>query len=301
MAEGQGRLEWRKTIYPWLAFTYLTLIFGLPTLAVSMFCDVLARYRGVGLLFSPLCWTLVFVLTAGLLSWPHQKWVVAGHFPRDLNLPQYFHRRLYGLCWTAVYYNKPIYMLLLSLPMLKTLMFRLFGYRGSMNFTIYPDTWVRDLPLLTFEDGVYLANRSTLGSNIVLKDGTIFVGKITLRERATLGHLGVLGPGTEIGASSEVGVRATVGVNAVVGAHSTISGAAAVAHGVRVGNRVCVAATASVGHYSRLADGTSVHFGEVVPPRTRRRAPEPKASDGEAVRAIGDEACEPSVPLSQTA
>ena len=31
--------------------------------------------------------------------------------------------------------------------------FRIFGYRGSMDFTIYPDTWIRDLPLLDFGEG----------------------------------------------------------------------------------------------------------------------------------------------------
>jgi hypothetical protein len=49
--------------------------------------------------------------------------------------------------------------------------FRLFGYRGSMKFTVYPDTWIRDLPLLMFGEGAYVSNRATLRTNIVLSNG----------------------------------------------------------------------------------------------------------------------------------
>jgi hypothetical protein len=82
------------------------------------------------------------------------------------------------------------------------MVFRLFGYRGSMNFTIYPDTWIRDLPLLKFEDGVYVSNRATLGTNMVLSNGFLLVGEITLRAKALVGHLAMLAPGVTLEPSS---------------------------------------------------------------------------------------------------
>lgn len=127
-------------------------------------------------------WMLVFLVVASVLSLPHQFAVTPGKVRRDVNNPMYFHPRLYGLCWTSVFYNKPVYYVCLTVPFLKWIVFYLFGYRGSMNFTIYPDTWVRDLPILKFEDGVYVSNRATLGTNIVLTNGFLLVGGITLRQ-----------------------------------------------------------------------------------------------------------------------
>jgi hypothetical protein len=69
---------------------------------------------------------------------------------------------MYGLCWTSLYYCKPVYHFCLCVPWLKALVFRLFGYRGDLNFTVYPDTWIRDLPLLDFGKGAYISNRATL-------------------------------------------------------------------------------------------------------------------------------------------
>jgi hypothetical protein len=40
-----------------------------------------------------------------------------------------------------------------------------------MTFTVYPDSWIRDLPLLPFGQGEYVANPSTIGTNIVLNKG----------------------------------------------------------------------------------------------------------------------------------
>ena len=81
-----------------------------------------------------------------------------GSFPRDLRAPLYRGRRLYGLCWTAVYYFTPVYWLFLTVPLLRRALFRLFGYRGQMDFTVYPDTWIRDLPLLEFGRGAYVGS-----------------------------------------------------------------------------------------------------------------------------------------------
>jgi len=184
----------RSVLFSFLSSIYMCLIAGFPGLsAVALFRSIVGlRISAVVLL--PMEWSMCFVVVAGLLSLPHQFAVKPGKFRRDVSDPRYFHRRLYGLCWTAVYYNKPVYFLCLSIPSLKWLMFRIFGYRGSMDFTVYPDTWIRDLPLLTFEPGAYVSNRATLGTNIVLSNGFLLVNAITLGSNSLVGHLAMLAP-----------------------------------------------------------------------------------------------------------
>ena len=46
---------------------------------------------------------------AGLLSTPFHGAIRVGKLPRDLRDPAYRARRLYGLCFTAVYYFTPVY------------------------------------------------------------------------------------------------------------------------------------------------------------------------------------------------
>ena len=108
-------------------------------------------------------------------------------------------RRLYGICWTSVYYFKPVYGIILSIPWSKTIVFRLFGYKGALDISIYPDTWIRDLPMLRVESGAYIANRATLGTNINLVDGNTIIGNITLKKGSMVGHLTKVGMGVTHG------------------------------------------------------------------------------------------------------
>ncbi len=100
--------------------------------------------------------------------------------------------------------------------------FRLFGYRGQMDFTVYPDTWIRDLPLLKFGKAAYLANRSTIGTNMALSNGKILVDTIEVGENATVGHLTMLAPGVSVGANSEVGAGCEIGIRVRIGSESLI-------------------------------------------------------------------------------
>jgi len=246
----QERPRWRGKLFPWLSTAYLLVIFGLPSAAAF----ALARSFAGAMLAVP-AWAVVFVLTAGLLSRPHQFAVRPGKFRCDLRTRLYFHRRMYGLCWTAVYYNKPVYFLCLSIPLLKRITFRLFGYRGSMNFTIYPDTWIRDLPVLSFGDGAYISNRATLGSNIIFKNGFILVGEITLGEKALVGHLSMIGPGAKVELNAEIGVGSVIGINAEIEESAFIGPCSGIGHGARIGRR------ASLGHHTIVEPGAEVGDG----------------------------------------
>ena len=264
---------------------YLLLIFALPSAAVfALVTSAMVGPLGLATAaFAPLIYALTFVIVAGLLSLPHQKGIVAGKFPRKITHPVYRNRRLYGLCWTALYYCKPIYYLCVTVPALKALTFRLFGYRGSMEFTVYADTWIRDLPLLHFYPGVYLGNRATLGSNQCFGRDHILVDHITLEDGAVLGHLGMISPGVHIGKAAEIGVGAAVGLRATIGAGAAVGPCSGIGHGVKVGNRAEIGAMSYIGNKSSIGDRFVIPAGTVVARGTKAIS----SSSSRTVSAVG--------------
>lgn len=234
------------------------------------------------LVAAPLGYPTLFVLTAAAISRPHQRAIVPGKFPRDVAHPIYRARRIYGLCWTCVYYNKPLYFLVLSIPALRRMTFRAFGYRGQLDFTVYPDTWIRDLPLLDFGAGAYLANRATLGTNMALSNGTSFVDRITVGANATVGHLAVLAPGVVIGARAEVGAAAVIGIGVKIGERANVQPCAGINHAARIGDGATVGTSAYVGSAAVLDPGVHVAPAAAVPSRSRVPASvmEPTAATG---------------------
>ena len=249
----------------------LALIFGLPLLLLG--APLLAWpspwLAAALLLLGPLLYTTLFVLTAGLISLPFQRAIVPGKFPRDLSHPVYRARRIYGLCWTSVYYFKPLYFLCLSIPALKRLTFRIFGYRGSMDFTIYPDTWIRDLPLLDFGPGTYIANRATIGTNMALRDGTILVNRIVTGRACMVGHLSMLAPGVFLEDEAEVAVGCAIGIGARVGARSIVNTRASLNHFSRLGEGSKLDNHGYIGLKASIGPGLVLHPCIVVPPRAR--------------------------------
>lgn len=238
---------------------YTGLIYGLPVLAVTLPARRLdGGWLVAWLLVAPLIFSFVFVLVAGLLSWPYQHLVVEGRFPRDLGTKRYAGRRLYGLCWTAVYYCKPVYFICLTLSPLKTLMFRLFGYKGSMDFTVYPDTWIRDLPLLDFGPGTYLANRATLGTNLVMQNGDIVVGAIRTGEDCMVGHLTMVAAGTKLGKHVNLGSGCAIGMNIDIQEYVVAGDTAVIDHYTVVGAGSVVGTRSYVGRRCRIPAGTSI-------------------------------------------
>ena len=287
--------EWRGWLFPWISTAYLLLIYGLPTLGVIVAIKDSGRYASIAAAFAPLLWSIQFLLTASILSMLHQFSIMPGKFRRSVNDRCYFHRRLYGTCWTAVFYNKPVYFLCLSIPVLKRMTFRIFGYRGSMSFTVYPDTWIRDLPLLHFEDGAYVSNRATLGTNIVLKNGFLLVDRITLRSNSLVGHLAMLAPGVELEAGAEVGVGGGIGIRARLGRNAFIGPCCVIEHGVKIGDNSAIGAHSFVGSGSQVANGIRLPACTSLSPRTnviaeRQSTPEEPATPWQPVNHLTNRA-----------
>ena len=225
MSTGRRRYRW---LVPW----YLALIFGVPTFVA--FGPVFAAAEGLPRLaavaVAPILFAIAMPLVAGLLARLTLDAIVAGKLERDLANPVYGRRRLYEVCWTAVYYCPPIYHFVLSVPWMKRATFRLFGYRGSLDVTIHPDTWIRDLPLLELGRGAYLANKATIGTNVCLPGGKIVVAPVCIGREAMVGHLAMLGPGVVLGDGVEIGVGAAIGFHTQIGAKSTVGPCAAIHH-----------------------------------------------------------------------
>lgn len=216
---------------------YLALILGAPLTCLAFGSTLALSGEILGATGSFALTLLAHPIVAGILSLPHQRHMIEGRMPLDTGLRSYFHRRLYGLCWTSVYYSGPIYYTLLGIPMLRTGLFRLFGYRGGMAFTIYPDTWVRDLPLLDFGDGSYLSNKATIGSNMIfIRNGKkeIEVGRIKVGKNAMVGHLTMIGPYADIGDDVQIGVGCGIGRKVRIGDRAVIGDTVVLDHGAKV-------------------------------------------------------------------
>ncbi|MCL4790451.1 MAG: hypothetical protein KJ040_00180 [Gammaproteobacteria bacterium] len=253
-----------------VATTYLATIVSAPVfLAISPFIVIRPLWGKVlwAVVAAP-TYVLAFVLIAGLLSLSHQAAIKPGRYRRDLADPIYRSRWLYSLCWTALYYCTPVYFVVLSVPPLKQLAFRLFGYRGSLDFTVYPDTWIRDLPLLDIGAGAYISNRATLGTNMVLSDGTVIVDRVTVGARSLVGHLALLGPGTVIGAGSEIGVATVLAVRVSIGDRVVVGAVSRIDSGVSVGDGAYVGRSVYLGPGTRVLEDVTVAAGSSVAARS---------------------------------
>ena len=222
--------------------------------------------RAIGLSLALPVFAVSFVVVAGLFSLIGQPGIVAGKFPRRADHPVYALRRIYGLCWTQLYYFRPLYAFCLAMPPLKWLVFRLFGYRGTMQFTVYPDTWIRDLPMLSFAEGAYLGNRACVGTNICLNDGSIIVGPVTCHANSMVGHLAVFGLGTALEEGAEIGVGAATGFAVRIGACASIKPRANVNNGAIIGEGAIVGTAALIGQKARIGPGIEIRPGEVSRP-----------------------------------
>ena len=83
-----------------------------------------------------------------------------------------------------------------------------------MGFTTYPDTWVRDLPLLQLGEGAYVSNKATIGTNIAMADGTIVVDSVN-GDGSLVGQWQLL-PRVESGKGVEIGVGCAIGLKTVL-------------------------------------------------------------------------------------
>lgn len=243
-----------------LVVPYYIAIPGIPSVATAAVVAMPASdpLKWLAIFLAPTLFALTFVTVAGVLSMPHQANIVPGTFPRSLDHPVYVDRRLYGVCLTSVYYFTPIYAMVLYIPWFRKLFFILFGYRGNLDFTIHPDTWIRDLPLVSIGKGAYIANHSTIGTNIISHDNHIRVDRVKIGDYAVVGAHSLVAPGAVIGAHAEIGIRTVLGLRARIGEAANVGPDCAIGHDVILGDRVIVGRKSEIDTRSRVPADTNI-------------------------------------------
>ncbi len=211
-------------------------------------------------LLSPTFFLMTYLIVCCCLGRCYSRQIEAGQFIRSTLHKKYRYRRLYGACWCTIYYFGPLYNLILSLPGLKKFVFRNFGYSGNFNWSIYPDTWIRDLPLLHIGENAYVANKATLGTNLPLKNGQILVDHIRIGMRSMIGHLAMVGAGTEIGSDVVIGHGSAVGIYSCLGDRVSIGPRASLDSFVHVGE------DCSIGMGCVIHQGVAISAGLIIHP-----------------------------------
>ncbi|MDQ3230189.1 MAG: hypothetical protein M3Q07_00065, partial [Pseudobdellovibrionaceae bacterium] len=135
----------------------------------------------------------------------------------------------------------------------------------STSFVVYPDTWLRDLPVLSIGKDAYLANRSTIGTNICLNDNTIMVDSIQIKDRGLVGHLSVLAPGCKIEEGAEVGVVTSIGLRSWIGPQVSIKPNCLINHGCSLEEGCEIGTRSYIGLRVRVGKGVKVPAGANIP------------------------------------
>lgn len=264
-------LEAMMIIPAWLvhsgALLLQIIIYGLPAAAV-VFPFVYSPALGFSIgwvIIAPIVYAFLFAVTAGICSLPWQAGIIKGVFPRDVRFPIYAMRKLYGTCWTALYYFKPIYNIVLSVAPFKAIVFRLFGYRGSLDINLYPDAWIRDLPLLRIEEGVYISNLCALGSNVSLLVGSTMVGNITIKKGALVGAVSKIGLGTTVGEKTEISIEVITGLHVKIGGQNFIGSRTEISHYVKIGNNNHIGVCCYIGTSAVIGDNLTIPNNTRIP------------------------------------
>lgn len=252
-------------------FVAISLIWSVPFLVSGLFFKWMEKnilqlqYGFLALALLPLIFILSFLFTAGGIASLVKKGIVSGKFPRLASHPLYAIRRVYGAAWTQVFYFKPLYAVCLAVPFLKKIMFRLFGLRGDLSFIVYPDAWIRDLPLLEIGKDVYIANRASVGTNLCLIDGSTIVGPITFADNSLVGHMAVLGLGGKLGKSTELGVSTCLGLRISIGDNVVIGPRVNINHAAEIGDNAHVDGAALIGLKAKIGPGVKIRVGAHIP------------------------------------
>ena len=195
------------------------------------------------------------------------KNIKPGKFKRDKNTFDYKCRIIYTETLRKYVYHPSLMNEILMSSELKEVFFRTFGYKGQINFTIYPDAWLRDLPLLEIGPRAYIGDGIVLGTNQVSRDQNfITVGKIRIGTNTIIDQRVAIGYSTDIGADCALGFDSSVGIKSKIGDRTIINEKSIVAHGVTIGRNVKIDQGCLIGSMSIIEDNCRIESGRNIPP-----------------------------------
>ncbi len=182
-----------------------------------------------------------------------------GFVPRQPGHPTYIAYRNYNRALEVFAECEDAVRIVAADPLLRIAFFRTFGYRGEVNFTMMPQVWLRELPLLVIGRGAHLGRGAVLGTGQITPDGSgVSLLPIAIGERTVLGDFAIVEGGAILG--SDV----TLGTRSLVGGACHISDGAILGDGVRVGPEVVLGAGAVVGSGASIGAGAVIDPGVVV-------------------------------------
>lgn len=169
--------------------------------------------------------------------------------------------------------SPPMMRRVLGDPLLKIWFFRVFGYRGELQFGMGQAIWFRDLPLLDIGRDAHLGYGMMLGTSQILPDGeSVLLRAIRIGARTFFNQHTVVEGGARIGADVSVGTRATIGADARIGAHAEIADQAVIGEETILGEGCRIGKGAVVGRAAIVDAGVEVAPGDEVPAHHRLTA-----------------------------
>ncbi|GMG81438.1 hypothetical protein LNKW23_06510 [Paralimibaculum aggregatum] len=155
-------------------------------------------------------------------------------------------------------------------PMLKIAFFRTFGYRGEVEFTLMPEVWLRDLPLLVIGRDAHLGYGMILGTGQVSQDGSgVRLRPIAIGARSFCNQHAVIEGGTVIGDDCLVGIGSSIGEACRISDRAQIGDCARLGHEVAIGERTVIGHNARIGNGSVIDPDLRVGDGARIPPQHR--------------------------------
>lgn len=192
-----------------------------------------------------------------------------GKFKRSPDDPNYVHRSYYTRMLKSFLTDYKLMNAILTDKKLQTRLFRVFGYEGEVDFTLYPQCWIRDLPLLQIGKMSYLGDGIVLGTNKVSIDQkTVKVGRITIGDHTIIDQDCMLGHSTHIGHHTAIGVRSCIGVKTRIGNNCRIAEIVNIGHCCNIGNNVSIGQVSAIGNFTTIADGTKIPAFSRIPPKS---------------------------------
>ncbi len=192
-----------------------------------------------------------------------------GKFKRGPDDPIYVHRGYYTRMLKSFLTDYKLMNAILTDKKLQTRFFRVFGYEGEVDFTLYPQCWIRDLPLLQIGKMSYLGDGIVLGTNKVSIDQkTVKVGRITIGDHTIIDQDCMLGYSTHIGHHTAIGVRSCIGVKTHIGNNCRIAEIVNIGHCCNIGNDVSIGQVSAIGNFTTIADGTKIPAFSRIPPKS---------------------------------
>jgi len=249
-----------RIFYSVVSAAVFIVLTGVPFCVTALLYDSIALRvsRLVSISLLPVCF-IAFITTLLLCAW-----LVRACFPAlepgTYPFPAHRMARNFGLHFLVqrVVHTSLWREFCFGIPVLRWLLLRALGCRAPLDMDTASSALVLDSSLMSFGRGCVLAAGTWLIGHYI-KDGQLFLGRISLGERVQVFAFAVLGPELHVGDDTKIGLGTiapglcTIGRNVSIGSQCYIDIHTSIGDG------------AVIGDYVVLEPGVTVEPGAVIP------------------------------------